>query len=79
MRDRKKNLRLLRAVLKISYHYHLSYLFLVGNDSKLVQVKQVHYKKLHVLGNNSSIGKHDPDKIIFNYSSHNLSNNKKMY
>ena len=30
---------------------HLSCLFLVCNDSKLVKIKQVHYKKLHALGN----------------------------
>ena len=29
---------------------HLSCLFLVGSDSKLVKIKQVHYKKLHALG-----------------------------
>ena len=52
---------------------HLSCLFLVGNDSKLVKIKQVHYKKLHALGKDSSIGAHDPDKVIFNYSSHKLS------
>ena len=53
---------------------HLSCLFLVGNDSKLVKIKQVHYKKLHALGKDSSIGTHDPDKVIFNYSFHKLSN-----
>ena len=47
---------------------HLSCLFLVCNDSKLVKIKQVHYKKLHALGKGNSIGAHDPDKVIFNYS-----------
>ena len=46
---------------------HLSCLFLVGNDGKLVKIKQVHHKKLHALGQDSSIGTHDPDKVIFNY------------
>ena len=53
---------------------HLSCLFLVGNDSRLVKIKQVHYKKLNALGKDSPIGTHDPDKVIFNYSSHKLSN-----
>ena len=53
---------------------HLSSLFVVGNDSKLVKIKQVDYKKLHVLGKDSSIRGHDPDKVIFNYSSHKLYN-----
>ena len=45
---------------------HLSCLFLIGNDNKLVKIKQIHYKKLHALGKDSSIGTHDPDKVIFN-------------
>ena len=56
---------------------HLSCLFLVGNDSKLVKIKQVDYKKLHALGKDSSIGANDPDKVIFNYSSHKLSDIEK--
>ena len=56
---------------------HLSCLFLVGNDSKLVKIKQIHYKKLHALGKDNSIGAHDPDKVIFNYSSYKLSDIEK--
>ena len=32
---------------------------------------------MHALGKDSSIGTHDPDKVIFNYSSHRLSNVEK--
>ena len=46
---------------------HLSCLFLYCNDSKLVNMKQVHYKKLHALAKDNSVGAHDPDKVIFNY------------
>ena len=49
----------------------------VGNDTKLVKVKQGHYKKLHALRKDSSIGTHDLDKVIFNYSSHKLSDIEK--
>ena len=56
---------------------HLSCLFLVGNDSKLVKIKQVHHKKLHALGIDSSKGAQDPNKVIFNYSSHKLSDIEK--
>ena len=56
---------------------HLSCLFLVGNDSKLVKITQAHYKKLHALGKDSSIRAHDPDKITFNYTSHKLSDVEK--
>ena len=52
-------------------------MFLVGNDSKLVKLKQVHYKNFHALGRDSSIRTHDPDKVMFNYSSHKLSNVEK--
>ena len=77
----KKNLRLLETVPKRLYHclilHILSCLFLVGNDSKLVKLKQVHYKNFHALGRDSSIRTHDPDKVMFNYSSHKLSNVEK--
>ena len=56
---------------------HLSCLFLVCNDSKLVKIKQVHYKKLHALGKDNSIGAHDLGKVIFNYSSCKLSDIEK--
>ena len=56
---------------------HLSCLFLFGNDSKLVKINQVHYKKLHALGKDSSAGTDDPYKVIFDYSSHKLSNVEK--
>ena len=49
---------------------HLSCLFLVGNDSKLVKIKQVDYNKQLALGKDSSIGASDLDKVIFNYSSY---------
>ena len=41
----------------------LSCLVLVGNDRKLVKIKQVHYNKLHALEKDSSIGTHDPVKV----------------
>ena len=41
------------------YFVHLSCMVLVGSDSKLAKVNQVHYHKLHALGKNSSIGTHD--------------------
>lgn len=55
----------------------LSCLFLVGNDIKPLKITQVYYKKLHALGKCSSIGTHDPDKVLFNCSSHKLSDIEK--
>ena len=56
---------------------HLSCLLLVCNDSKLIKIKKVHYRKLHALGKDHSQGAHDPDKVIFNYSPYKLSDIKK--
>ena len=59
----------IRQTVSLFDFTHLSCLFLVCNDSKLVKIKQVHHEKLHALGKGNSIGAHDPDKVIFNYSS----------
>ena len=56
---------------------HVSCLFLVGNDSKLGKVRDVHNKKLHNLGLENRYECHDPDKVIFNYSSYKLSDLEK--
>ena len=56
---------------------HISCLFLVSNDRKILQVKEVHSKKLKNLGLYSISNKHDPDKIISNYSSHVLTTTEK--
>ena len=56
---------------------HVSCLFLVGNDSKLSKVRDVHNKKLHNLGLENRYECHDPDKVIFNYSSYKLSDLEK--
>ena len=72
---------MLGIVLSKPYHSLILYIclvfFLAGTDSKLVKITYAHYKKLHALGKDSSIGAHDPDKVIFNYSSHKLSDIKK--
>lgn len=56
---------------------HLSWLFLVSINSKLIKMKQIHYKKLHGLKKGSSIGIHDTDKVKLIYSSHKLFNVEK--
>ena len=56
---------------------HVSCLFLVGNDSKLSKVRDVHNKKLHNLGLENRYQCHDPDKVTFNYSSYKLSDLEK--
>ena len=56
---------------------HISCLFLVGNDIKLAKVKQVHHKKLFALGLRDQVPSNDPDKVIFNFSSHVLTDLEK--
>ena len=50
---------------------------MVGNDSKLSKVKDVHNRKLHNLRLKNKYECHDPDKVIFNYSSYKLSDLEK--
>ena len=52
-------------------------LFLVGNDNKILNVKEIHSKKLKELGMVAGLKSHNPDKVITNYSSYNLSDNEK--
>ena len=68
----KKDFEIVRNIIKKTISLfgfaHLSCLFLVGNDSKLVKINHVHNKKLHALGKDSSIAAPDQDEVIFNYS-----------
>ena len=47
-------------------------LFLNKNDRKLKHQQDIHSKKLFDLGFENPQTSHDPDKVIFNYSSHIL-------
>ena len=59
-------------------HVSCFFFFLVGNDSKLGKVRNVHNKKLHYLGLENRCECHDPDKVIFNYSSYKPSDLEKI-
>ena len=50
---------------------------LVGNDSKLSKVRDVHNKKLYNLQLQNRYEYDDPNKVIFNYSSFKLSDLEK--
>ena len=52
-------------------------LFLTQNDRKLAHDQNIHSKKLFNLGLEVSKVSHDPDKIIFDNSSHKLSKSEK--
>ena len=53
------------------------FIFLVGNDFKLSKVRGVHNEKLHNLRLENRYDCHDPDKLIFSYSSYKLSDLEK--
>ena len=77
----KKYFQIVRNSIKQSVSLfdftNLSCLLLVGNDSKLVKIEKVRYKKLHALGKDNSIGGLEPDKVILNCSFYKLSDIEK--
>ena len=58
---------------------HISCLFFVGNDKKILNVKEMDNKKKKELGIVAGLKSHDPDKVIANYSSYNLSDNDNSF
>ena len=69
--------RKLRGMLGIIDYTHVCCLFLNKNDKKLKNQQDIHSKKLFNLGIESSKMSHDPQKVIFNYSSHVLTESEK--
>ena len=49
----------------------------MGNDEKILNVKEIHSKKLKELGMDTGLKLQDHDKVIANYLSYNLSDNEK--
>ena len=62
---------------------HVSTKFLVSNDKNIYKIHKNQGKKLHNLFlNNSyhnSVTSHNPDKVIFNFSSHVLNTTEKSF
>ena len=63
-------------------YVHVCHTFLVSNNKNISKVKETQDKKLCNLllinmGNNSDTCQ-DPDKVIFNFSSYNLSDHEKI-
>ena len=69
--------RKLRETLGIIDYTHICCLFLNKNDKKLKHQQDIHSKKLFDLGFENSQTSPDPDKVIFNYSSHVLTKSEK--
>ena len=69
--------RKLRETLGIIDNTHICCLFLNKNDRKLKYQLDIYSKKLFDLGFENFQTSHDPDKVIFNYSSHVLTESGK--
>ena len=65
--------KLIKNKLSIIDFAHIHCLFLVGNDKTITKVKKAHCKKLKNFGLASPVRSHNPDKIIINHSSYQLS------
>ena len=71
--------RKLRETLDIINYTHLCSLFLNRNNRKLKHQQDINSKKLFDLGFENSQTSHNPDKVIFNYSSLALTESEKAY
>ena len=74
----KEELQRTFSVLDISY---ICSLFLVANDKSILRHDNIHKRKLQNLlkisSNNIFSDSHNPDKVIFNFSSHKLTDDEK--
>ena len=81
MSKQKKDFTALKKFIKnklsITDFAHICCLFLVGNNKKITKVKETHGKKLKNLGLASPVKSHNPNKIIINHSSYQLSDIEK--
>ena len=57
---------------------HIYCLFHVVNDKKIIKVKKTRCKKLKNLGLDSPVRSDNPDEIIINHTSYQLSDNDKV-
>ena len=86
VRTTKQNLTSIKDVLHHEMCFidfvHVTTIFLVSNDKAISKIQKTHVKKLHNLFLNkyydNSVTSHDPDKIIFNFSSHALTDHEKL-
>ena len=69
----------LRETLGIIDYTHIRCLFLNKNGRKLKHQQDIHSKKLFDLGFENYQTSHDPDKVIFNYSSDVLTESEKKF
>ena len=79
MKDFNNRKRKLGGTLGIIDYAHVCCLFLNKNNKKLENQQDIYSKKVFNLGIESSKTSNDPQKVIFNYSSHVLTESEKVY
>ena len=82
-KNTKTNKEELQGTLSWLDFSYICSLFLVANDKKILQHGNIQKRKLKTLSGTSPKevinGSHDPNKVILNFYSYELSDVKKMY
>ena len=71
----------LKCVLNIIDFVHITTVFLTNNNNNILKVRKVQGNKISKLCSDNSyyesVTSHDPEKILFNFSNHSLTENEK--
>ena len=71
----------LKCVLNIIEFVYITTVFLTSNDKNIIKVRKIQGKKISKLCSDNSyyesVTSHDPEKVLFNFSSHSLTEHEK--
>ena len=71
----------IKYVMNFIDFVHITTVFLASNNRSILKIWKVHCKKLNNLSSNNSyfesVTSHDPEKVLFNFSSHQLTEHEK--
>ena len=71
----------LKCVLNIMNFVHITTVFLTSNNKNILKVRKIQGKKINKLCSDNSyyesVTSHDPEKVLFNFSSHSLTEHEK--
>ena len=71
----------LKCVLNIIDFVHITTVFLTSNNKNILKVRKAHGKKISKLCSDNcyyeSVTSHDPEKVLFNFSNHSLTEHEK--
>ena len=69
--------KVVQDLLSVMDFAHICSIYLCGNDNRLNAVSQIHDKKLFNLLNDVTLDGHNPEKVIHNFSSYNITDSDK--